>query len=190
MTLKFGTSGVRGLVTEMTDLECYLFSRAFAIYVKYKFEVKEVSIAGDYRTSTPRIIKAVISGIKDENLKIDYCGYIPTPALVYISMLKKNAGIMVTGSHIPDDRNGIKFNLPDGEILKCDEKNILEEYNKLKFQNDPYIIKKFDSSGNLLNKDNITEKINKEAEIQYMKRYSDNFEQGCLSGYKIVVYQH
>ncbi|MCB0384946.1 MAG: hypothetical protein KDD43_06105, partial [Bdellovibrionales bacterium] len=29
--------------------------------------------------------------------------------------------IMVTGSHIPDDRNGIKFNLSDGEILKHDE---------------------------------------------------------------------
>jgi phosphomannomutase len=31
---------------------------------------------------------------------------------------------MVTGSHIPDDRNGIKFNLPTGEILKRDEEGI------------------------------------------------------------------
>jgi large subunit ribosomal protein L6 len=29
--------------------------------------------------------------------------------------------IMVTGSHIPDDRNGIKFNKAEGEILKEDE---------------------------------------------------------------------
>ena len=33
---------------------------------------------------------------------------------------------MVTGSHIPDDQNGIKFNKPDGEVLKSDEKGILE----------------------------------------------------------------
>ena len=34
------------------------------------------------------------------------------------------ASIMVTGSHIPDDRNGIKFNRPAGEILKEDEAGI------------------------------------------------------------------
>jgi phosphomannomutase len=28
---------------------------------------------------------------------------------------------MVTGSHIPDDRNGIKFYRPAGEMLKDDE---------------------------------------------------------------------
>ncbi|MGO7770887.1 hypothetical protein ACC736_39275, partial [Rhizobium ruizarguesonis] len=31
---------------------------------------------------------------------------------------------MVTGSHIPADRNGIKFYLPDGEIDKSDEADI------------------------------------------------------------------
>jgi len=31
---------------------------------------------------------------------------------------------MVTGSHIPDDRNGIKFNMPWGEVLKADEAEI------------------------------------------------------------------
>ncbi len=31
---------------------------------------------------------------------------------------------MVTGSHIPDDRNGLKFYRPDGEITKTDEAGI------------------------------------------------------------------
>ena len=31
---------------------------------------------------------------------------------------------MVTGSHIPDDRNGIKFNKCAGEVLKADEKGM------------------------------------------------------------------
>ncbi|RUS69947.1 hypothetical protein EGW08_022289 [Elysia chlorotica] len=35
------------------------------------------------------------------------------------------ASIMITGSHIPEDRNGIKFNTPFGEILKQDEAVIL-----------------------------------------------------------------
>ncbi|MBU7008987.1 phosphomannomutase, partial [Peptococcaceae bacterium DYL19] len=33
--------------------------------------------------------------------------------------------IMVTGSHIPADRNGLKFYRPDGEIDKADEAGIL-----------------------------------------------------------------
>ena len=37
------------------------------------------------------------------------------------------ASIMVTGSHIPDDRNGIKFNRPRGEILKPDEARIRDQ---------------------------------------------------------------
>jgi phosphomannomutase len=34
---------------------------------------------------------------------------------------------MVTGSHIPDDRNGIKFNTSKGEITKLDEQGIRAE---------------------------------------------------------------
>lgn len=34
------------------------------------------------------------------------------------------ASLLVTGSHIPDDRNGIKFNRTDGEVLKSDELGI------------------------------------------------------------------
>ncbi|EYB47298.1 hypothetical protein BU65_24160 [Escherichia coli] len=36
-------------------------------------------------------------------------------------------GIMVTGSHIPYDRNGLKFYTPEGEITKADEQEILLE---------------------------------------------------------------
>ena len=49
------------------------------------------------------------------------CGFIPTPAVTCWAMSQRIASIMVTGSHIPDDRNGIKFNRPAGEILKADE---------------------------------------------------------------------
>ncbi len=33
--------------------------------------------------------------------------------------------IMITGSHIPEDRNGLKFYLPSGEISKADEAGIV-----------------------------------------------------------------
>ena len=34
---------------------------------------------------------------------------------------------MVTGSHIPADRNGIKFNKCSGEILKRDEASMMAQ---------------------------------------------------------------
>ena len=34
---------------------------------------------------------------------------------------------MLTGSHIPDDRHGIKFNKPVGEVLKADEEGIRDQ---------------------------------------------------------------
>ena len=35
--------------------------------------------------------------------------------------------LMVTGSHIPDDRNGIKFHRTTGEVLKTDEAGIARQ---------------------------------------------------------------
>ena len=37
---------------------------------------------------------------------------------------------MVTGSHIPDDRNGLKFYSREGEITKADETAIREGLGK------------------------------------------------------------
>ncbi len=114
MSLKFGTSGVRGLVTELTDNEVFLFTRAFIQYMKSKCVFLKISVAGDLRVSTPRLIKAVNFAIIKSGLEMDYCGYISSPALMFHGMNSNIPSIMVTGSHIPDDRNGLKFNTPWG----------------------------------------------------------------------------
>ena len=49
----------------------------------------------------------------------------PTPALAFAAQSRRVPAIMVTGSHIPFDRNGIKFYLPHGEISKEDEQRML-----------------------------------------------------------------
>ena len=66
MSLKFGTSGVRGLVIEMTDRECYLYASAYVDVLKSKSDVSKVCLAGDFRSSTPRIIKAIQVAIEDD----------------------------------------------------------------------------------------------------------------------------
>jgi phosphomannomutase len=116
--LAFGTSGLRALVTDMTDLECYINTLGFLRFVG---ETGTVYLAGDLRDSTPRILRAAAQAIADAGSSVEYLGLIPTPAIANYALRHGGAAIMVTGSHIPADRNGIKFYKPGGEILKEDE---------------------------------------------------------------------
>ena len=121
----FGTSGVRGLVTELTDEVVYLYSTAFLKYLKENGEKYEkVALAGDLRDSTPKIMGVVGKAIVDMGAEIVNCGFVPTQTLALYGIKNKIPSIMVTGSHIPADRNGIKFYKSVGEVLKSDEENI------------------------------------------------------------------
>jgi len=75
-----------------------------------------VAIGGDRRPSTPRIKSSVASAVKDMGGEVDDQGFLPSPALVYYAMDLGIPSIMITGSHIPADRNGIKFTKISGEI--------------------------------------------------------------------------
>jgi len=121
----FGTSGARGLVSDMTNEVCYAYTLAFLQHtLKNPGAKKTVAFGGDLRPSTPRIISACIAAAKSLGFECDYQGFLPSPALVLYSMKKGIPSIMVTGSHIPDNRNGIKFCDYYGEITKADEQSI------------------------------------------------------------------
>lgn len=191
MPLKFGTSGVRGLVTNMSDEECYLYSKAFIEHLKAKTSANLISLSGDLRSSTPRIKKAVAFAIREEGLDLDNCGDIPTGALTFYGIQKGRASIMVTGSHIPDDRNGIKFNMPWGEILKEDEMEISRRYEELKAKNASKRRLTFDDAGYFATGFSLSlGKVNDEARTAYIKRFIDFFPEGCLAGLKVVLYEH
>ncbi|MBN1672127.1 MAG: phosphomannomutase [Kiritimatiellae bacterium] len=191
MALKFGTSGVRGLVTEMTDRECYLYTKAFLQYVKSRATVACVSLAGDLRGSTPRIMRAAAYAVREEGLALDYCGTVATPAVTFQGMRNDRPSIMVTGSHIPDDRNGIKFNMPWGEVLKADEAEISERCAALRgqpaggdsaFERDGALAPARFGAG--------LGAANAEALAAYRERYLSFFPPGALAGLKVVFYEH
>ena len=124
----FGTSGARGLVTAMTDRVCYVYARCFIKYCEASYKCEHtIAIAGDLRPSTERILKALVKAGEDSAWKVVYCGRIPSPAIALYGIDKALPTIMVTGSHIPADRNGIKFNHPKGEISKKDEQGIVSQ---------------------------------------------------------------
>lgn len=189
--LGFGTSGLRGLVTDMTDLECYINTRGFIQFLAAGNPLKQVFLGGDLRTSTPQIMRAVVQAINDENLQPINYGVIPTPALAYFGLLHESPCVMVTGSHIPADRNGIKFYKADGEVLKSDETAIKHAVSQIRTS-----IYESDSESSLFKADGSFKTppelppASPEAEQAYVERYSSVFPADILKGKSIVVYQH
>ncbi len=194
MGLRFGTSGVRGLVTDMTDRECWLYTRAFLQYLKtIAPPFRAAALAGDYRESTPRILRAVSFAIRDEGLDADFCGSVPTPAVLHYGMLRKIPSIMVTGSHVPEDRNGIKFNLPWGEILKSDEtgiSRIYEEWKAREGSSDTAGPGPFTETGALRDPFLGPGPAHDGAARAYLDRFLSFFPPGSLEGARIILYEH
>jgi phosphomannomutase len=122
----FGTSGARGLVSDMSDDVCAAYVLAFIEMLRRAgLRPASVAVGMDLRPSSPRIAEACIAAIEQCGLQADWCGVLPTPALALHAIAHGVPAVMVSGSHIPFDRNGLKFYRPDGEISKADEAAML-----------------------------------------------------------------
>ncbi len=183
--VKFGTSGARGLAADMTDRVCYAYTLAFLGFLGEGGAIgtsDAVALAGDLRPSTPRIMAAVGMAIQDAGYRVINCGFVPTPAVALYGLARRIPAIMVTGSHIPDDRNGIKFYKPDGELLKDDERGMTARSVSLPAG-------RFDASGGAVSPFSLPQ-ADASAEREYVRRYLDFFPADCLAGRRIGVYQH
>ena len=183
--VKFGTSGARGLAVDMTDEVCYAYTLAFIQYLEEIGRIpgrSKVAIGGDLRASTERIISAAARAVEDRGYIPENCGKLPTPALANHGIDTGIPTIMVTGSHIPEDRNGIKYTKIEGEILKADESGIKRQ---------AVVIKEgvFDKNRMFQEKTSLPPK-NPQALTSYVARYIDFFPEACLRGKRIGVYQH
>lgn len=168
----FGTSGARGLVSSMTDEVCAAYAAAFLFVVKQSFNVTRIAIGIDLRPSSGRIAAACAAALREQGILVDYCGALPTPALALYAQNEAIPAIMVTGSHIPFDRNGIKFYRPDGEITKADELAIADA---------SVLISQFSTD---------LPEINLAALEQYVQRYLDFFPPQYFKGLSLGIYEH
>ena len=124
MSAKFGTSGLRGLAGDLIGETTRKYVIAFARHLLLTGKLDlggTVFVGQDFRESSPAIVADVVASLNAQGLQVKLGGAVPTPALALAAMAEGAAAIMVTGSHIPGDRNGIKFYRPDGEIDKSDE---------------------------------------------------------------------
>jgi phosphomannomutase len=204
--LAFGTSGLRGRVRDMTGIEAWVNTRGFLAWLMERGEITAgatVYAAGDLRPSTTslvaeedlrgEILQAACRAAVDAGLTVVFLGYIPTPALVLQAMTHRAPGIMVTGSHIPFDRNGIKLIRPSGEVLKEDEQGILNAIRTVRAAEyaRPAGESIFDGRGMLKAEHRFDlPAADPEARERYIARYTQAFPGGALAGRRILVWEH
>lgn len=131
----FGTSGIRGDAEKLFSNQfCFDIGRTFAIFLDKYCAKGNIAIGMDPRESSQRIKEGIASGILYEGRKVfDEC-LAPSPAMNYILIADSNiaGSIMITGSHIRKDFNGVKFFAFLKEILKEHEREIEQIYEEIK----------------------------------------------------------
>ncbi|WP_205927112.1 phosphomannomutase [Rhizobium sp. P32RR-XVIII] len=178
--MKFGTSGVRGLVEDLLGGGAYIYATGFARHMLNRGDLNdgdEVLVGQDYRQSSPEIANICDAALRAEGLVPIHCGAVPTPALALFAAELGAPALMITGSHIPADRNGIKFYRPDGEIDKCDEAAIADEAARVELP-----LGACSPVNNLSAAEACTS--------LFAARNRDLLPPGALTGLKIGVYQH
>lgn len=168
----FGTSGARGLVTDLTPAVCAAFTQSFVQAIATAGEVSAVALGIDHRPSSPAMAAACIGALQALGITAHYYGVLPTPALAYHVMQQGMPAIMITGSHIPFDRNGIKFYRAEGEITKADEHAILA-------QDTP-----------LVTFTPLLPAVDPAATEGYIARYTHFYPATLLAGKHIGIYEH
>jgi len=185
--VRFGTSGIRGLVESMTDTVCYAYTAAFLQEVVAKSisvnktelidkagKAAKVILGHDLRPSSPYIASVCAAAITNCGGQVVYAGALPTPALACYAQHQNAAAIVVTGSHIPFDRNGIKFYGLKGEVSKADELAIQQAVVNL-----PEAVMRTPLP-----------LADKAVEAHYIQRYVDFFGEANLKGLRVAVYEH
>lgn len=207
--LAFGTSGRRGLLRDLTQLEIFINALAELEYLQ-ALPLNEGGITrgdtfyfgSDLRPSSTRLVgdapergelaQAIEAAIHKAGMQPVYLGALPTPALTAQAIAHAKGSIMVTGSHIPFDRNGYKTNTSQGELLKRHEPPIndrvalvRERVYSATFADSP-----FAENGQFKSGHRALPAIDGSASTSYIRRYVEFLGAGALSGLRVVFYQH
>ena len=136
MQTLFGTSGIRGPANILfTPQFCFDIGRTFAIFLDQNNLPGIIAIGIDTRSSSPHISQNIIYGLRHAGREVVHLGAIPVPAANYALLSMGVTGaVMVTGSHIDVESNGVKFFCQKEEITKEQEAEITQIYSGLKEQ--------------------------------------------------------
>jgi phosphomannomutase len=207
--LRFGTSGRRGEVVHLTQLEVYINALGELEYLQTLpvteggiVRGEECYVAHDLRPSSTQyvaeekgrgeIAQAIVRAIEDVGMKPVNLGGIPTPALSFYAFSQRKGSIMVTGSHIPFERNGYKTNTSCGELLKKHEQPIGESVERVRARlyEKPFAESLFDENGRFKSGHAELPPATDAGRAAYVDRYISFFEGQSLKDKRLLFYQH
>ena len=123
-------AGVEGEEVNLTPEVAGTIARAFVAWLRERQAGRlSVAVGTDSRVTGPELKAAVIQGLVAAGADAVDCGMASTPAMFMITIDGSracDAGIMITASHLPWNRNGLKFFTPEGGLEKADISRVLE----------------------------------------------------------------
>lgn len=127
--------GVPGEEVNITPEVASTIAKAFVTWLDKRTKSDSITLAigTDSRLSGPALKKAFIDGAVAVGITIYDCGLASTPAMFMTTVDKENpvtGGVMITASHLPFNRNGIKFFTNEGGLEKADIAEILDIASK------------------------------------------------------------
>ena len=122
--------GIEGQPVTLTAEAVTNIAKAFVLYLQEKFNKSELrlSIGRDSRLSGEALLKAAADGILAMGADLADFGLASTPSMFMSTVTKGyeyDGAIMLTASHLPWNRNGIKFFTKLGGLEKSDIAAIL-----------------------------------------------------------------
>jgi len=95
-----------------------------------------IALGRDCRLSSEPFRNAILKGLTATGMAVTDIGCAPTPLLYYaIHELKKEGGVMITGSHNPADYNGFKVCLGHGSVYGAQIQEIADLIEAHDFEN-------------------------------------------------------
>lgn len=126
--------GIEGEHVNLTPEIARLIAAAFAEYLAQKCGKKQetlsISVGHDSRISAKFLKEGVLEGIQAQGCQPIDCGLASTPSMFMSTVLPQlsyDGAIMITASHLPYNRNGLKFFSKEGGLESQEIKIILKK---------------------------------------------------------------
>lgn len=132
--------GIKDMEIDLTNEAVDKMIRAFVYFISNKINKSAdkllISVGNDSRISADRLNTCVCNALISCGVNIYNCNLISTPAM-FMTTLKENlncdAAIMITASHHPFNKNGLKFFTKDGGLEGNDISSVLSYAEQGKF---------------------------------------------------------
>jgi len=129
--------GVKGETINFTEIETFYIAISFGKWLSKKLDKPlsslSIAIGCDSRLSCNTLKKGIFSGLASMGITPIDCKITSTPSTFMSTIypeISADAGIMITASHLPFNKNGMKFFTSDGGLNKGDIKEILSNIDE------------------------------------------------------------